>query len=212
MWGLVICIKMFTNVYLNKVLFIPCEVISLHPRRLMLSESPAVGSVHGHRVGRAVRSRRERTGSADGPRPSSADAHTPPPLVPARERGHGCCGPSSAPSPRGQSCSGPKRRTDVPAVPGWWIRQLRRGGDRRWSSLRVEEAPKAPDGEEIPRGIRGALPAPAQSWRLSVRCDSSFPTCLYFSSSCVVAMIFFLNSRSPHVEEAGSLSLVQHRT
>lgn len=95
MWGLVICIKMFTNVYLNKVLFIPCEVISLHPRRLMLSESPAVGSVHGHRVGRAAQSRREWTGSADGPR--LVDAHPPPPLVPDREQGHGCCRPPLPP-------------------------------------------------------------------------------------------------------------------
>lgn len=129
MWGLVICIKMFTNVYLNKVLFIPCEVISLHPRRLMLSESPAVGSVHGHRVGRAAQSRRERTGSADGPRrelrgrPPASSARPAP--VPDREQGHDCCGPSSAPSPRGQSCSGLKRRTDVPAVPGSWMQRLR---------------------------------------------------------------------------------------
>lgn len=65
MWGLVICIKMFTNVYLNKVLFIPCEVISLHPRRLTWSGSPAVGSMHGHCPGRTSAAP---PGPADGPR------------------------------------------------------------------------------------------------------------------------------------------------
>lgn len=103
------------------------------------------------------------------------------------------------PTGPGWSRSGPQRRTDVPAVPGWWIQRLRQGGDRRSLSLRSPRggSPESAGWRGIPRGIRGALPAPAQLWRLSVRCDSSFPTCLYFSSSCVVPMIFFKFLFSP---------------
>lgn len=104
MWGLVICIKMFTNVYLNKVLFIPCEVISLHPRRLMLSESPAVGSVHGHRVGRAAQSGREWTGSAAGPR---LRGHPPASSGPPGTRTRLLLRAPSAPSPRGRAGAAP---------------------------------------------------------------------------------------------------------
>lgn len=158
----------------------------------MLSESPAVGSVHGHRVGRAAQSRREWTGSAAGPR-----GH--PPASSAR--------PSAAPRPgtrtrlllrallrplptgplRGQSCSGLKRRTDVPLCQDRGCSSSGREGSLMVvSPLSTWRKPRKQRWRGIPRGIRGALPAPAQSWRLSVRCDSSFPTCLYFSSSCVV--------------------------
>lgn len=155
----------------------------------MLSESPAVGSVHG----RAAQSRRGWTGSAAGPRccghPPASSAR------PDRGQGHGCCchGPPCAPSPRGQSCSGLTRRTDVPAVPGWWIQRLRQGGDLPSSWRKLPEQRMEMERERNSTWDPGALPAPAQSWRLSVRCDSSFPTCLYFfSSSCVVPMIFFV--------------------
>lgn len=126
-WGLVICIKMFTNVYLNKVLFIPCEVISLHPRRLMLSESPAVGSVHGHRVGRTsavppgmdCERRWTLTGASWTPPTSSAPTASVPELE--SKDTAAACRPPPHPHRAGQeqlwfeSYSGLKRRTDVSA-------------------------------------------------------------------------------------------------
>lgn len=157
------------------------------------------------------------------PGASSVDAHPPPPLVPVpvpdRKQGHGCCGPSSAPSPRGRAGAAPGpellRAQEEDGCPGC-ARIVDPAAPAGRGSLIVVSphggSPESTGWKGIPRGVRGALPAPAQSWRLSVRCDSSFPTCQYFSSSCVVPMIFFLNSCSPHMEEAGSLSLVQHRT
>lgn len=63
--------------------------------------------------------------------------------------------------------------------------------------IRGEEALKAPDGGDIPRGIAephgGALPPHSASAvvALSVRCDLSFLICLYFLSCCVVIFLFF---------------------
>lgn len=144
--------------------------------------------------------RRSLPGSKDTAAAAAAAAGPPPPPP------HGAApGPELLRAQEEDGCPGCARIVDPAALAG-------RASLMVVSPLSTWRKPRKQRWRGIPRGIRGALPAPAQSWRLSVRCDSSFPTCLYFSSSCVVPMIFFKNSCSPHVEEAGSLSLVQHRT
>lgn len=165
----------------------------------MLSESPAVGSGHGHRRGRTSAA----PPGMDWTCQWAPAPWTPPPNPTGRQD------PQLLPPPHGAA------RELLPAQEDGWTdgRRLRGQAERGSSSSGTAQraAPSsspspAPRGRGTDAAFQAGPRASAPAVASPVRCDSSFRTSLYFLSSCVVVIMFyFLISCSPDVEETGSL-------